>query len=225
MESFDSIFQRAVKRKGGGKSGLAALEALLPKPASLRTLRRMPDDRFLAEMTRCVFRSGFVWQIIERKWPGFETAFDDFDVNSCALQSDEAIERLMLDDSVVKNRKKLESVRRNAAYILEVRESHGGFGAYLADWPVTDIVGLWDELRVRGDRLGGQTGRFFLRFVGKDTPLLSPDVVTALERQKVIDKNPTSRKALAEVQRAFNRWHEESGRDLCQISRVLAASV
>ena len=221
MESFDSIFQRAAERKGGA----AALEETLPAAADESALRSFPDDRYLAEMTKAVFRAGFVWKIIENKWPGFEEAFSGFDVKTCALLAEEDMERLMADDRVVKNAKKLQSVTKNAAFILEVRESHGAFGAYLAGWPNADVVGLWAELKRRGDRLGGQTGRFFLRFVGKDTPVLSPDVVKALVLQGVVDKEPTSKKALAAVQAAFNTWHAESGRDLCQISRVLAASV
>jgi 3-methyladenine DNA glycosylase Tag len=221
MNSFDSIFQRAAERKGGG----AALEALLPKAASRRTLRARRDDRYLAEMTRCVFRSGFVWKIIENKWEGFEEAFSGFDVNTCALLSDEALEALGRDERIVRNAKKIQSVRGNAAFVQAVREEHGGFGRYLADWPTEDFVGLWEELRRRGERLGGQTGRFFLRFVGWDTPLFSEDVVKALIREGVVDKAPTGRKAMLAVQDAFGTWHEESGRELCQISRVLAASV
>lgn len=125
----------------------------------------------------------------------------------------------------MRNGAKIASVRRNAAYVLEVREAHGSFGDYLAAWPEDDFVGLWDELKRRGDRLGGQTGRFFLRFVGRDTPLLSADVVTVLVAQGVVDKAPASRKALAAVQDAFNAWRRESGRPLCQISRVLSCSV
>jgi len=87
------------------------------------------------------------------------------------------------------------------------------------------VVGLWEELKRRGERLGGNTGPFFLRFVGKDTFMLSPDVVTALVRQKVVDKAPGGRKALAAVQGAFNEWHSESGRSLCEISRTLSFSV
>ena len=59
MDTFDSIFQRAAKRKGG----VAELEALLPKSSSKRKLMAVTDDRYLAEMSRCVFRSGFVWKI------------------------------------------------------------------------------------------------------------------------------------------------------------------
>jgi 3-methyladenine DNA glycosylase Tag len=205
--------------------GADELEALLPRAASNRTLRSRADDRYLAEMTRCVFRSGFVWKIIENKWEGFEEAFAGFDVNTCALLSDEMLENLGQDERIVRNARKIQSVRGNALFVRAVREEHGGFGRYLADWPREDFVGLWEELRKRGERLGGQTGRFFLRFVGWDTPLFSPDVVKALIAQGVVDKPPTGRKAMLAVQDAFRAWHAESGREYCQISRVLSASV
>lgn len=221
MDSFDSIEQRAAERKGGR----AALEDILPKPAGNAALRRRPDDRYLAEMTKCVFRSGFVWQIIESKWPGFEAAFDGFDVNTAAMLSDEDLERLGADERIVRNGPKIRTVRGNAQFVREIRDEHGSFGAFLAAWPREDFVGMWDVLKQRGERLGGQTGRFFLRFVGWDTPVLSPDVVSALIGQGVVEKNPTSRKALDAVQAAFNAWHQESGRPLCQISRILSATV
>ena len=61
MDSFDSILQRAQKRKGG----VAALESLLPVAVASRELKATTDDRYLAEMTKCIFRSGFVWQVVE----------------------------------------------------------------------------------------------------------------------------------------------------------------
>lgn len=221
MDSFDSIFQRAAERKGG----VDELEALLPKSESELSLKELQDDRVLAEMTKCIFRSGFVWKVVENKWPGFEAAFHGFDVSRCAMLSDEELEALTQDTSIIRNAKKIQSVSRNAAFILDVRADHGSFGAYLADWPTRDIVGLWDDLKQRGDRLGGQTGKFFLRFIGKDTPMFSNDVVKALVAMRIVEKAPTSKKAIAVVQDAFNQWHDESGRDLCEISRVLACSV
>ena len=195
------------------------------RPAEAAELQAIRDDRYLAEMTKSVFRSGFVWKIIENKWPGFEAAFHNFDVTACAMLSEEEQEQLGLDTRIVRHAKKIQSVPRNAAFILSVREEAGSFGNFIARWPDDDFVGLWDQLKVRGDRLGGQTGRYFLRFVGKDTPLMSPDVVRALVVQGVVDKAPTSKRALAQVQAAFNAWRDESGRPLCQISRVLSCSV
>ena len=55
--------------------------------------------------------------------------------------------------------------------------------------------------------------------------MLSEDVVKALIAQRVIEKAPTSKKALAAVQAAFNAWHEESGRSYSEISRTLSATI
>ena len=221
MDTFNSIFSRAAQRKGGD----AELEVLLTKPKSKAALKRLSDAIVLSEMTKCVFRSGFVWKVIERKWPGFESAFHEFDVTRCAMLSDEELEALQGNSDIVRHAKKIQSVRNNAMYILDVRDSHGSFGCYLSAWPEDDFVGLWAELKRRGDRLGGQTGRYFLRFIGRDTPILSNDVVQALIAQGVVDKAPTSKAALASTQAAFNEWRQQSGRSYNEISRVLACSV
>ena len=218
--SFEQLLQRAVARKGSEK----ALIEVLPEPRTSAQLAQVTDDRYLSEMAKCVFRAGFVWQIIERKWPGFEKAFHGFDSMACAMLSDEDLEKLAMNTEIVRNATKIRSVRNNAIFVRQIREEYGGFGKFLGGWPETDIVGLWELLKQRGDRLGGNSRAYFLRFVGKDTFILSQDVVRVLIEAGVVDKTPTSRKALAAVQEAFNSWQQESGRPLCQISRILAAA-
>ena len=94
MESFQKIFARAAKRKGSA----AALEALLPQAKTAKQLAAIGDDRWLAGMTKAVFRAGFNWKVIENKWPGFEAAFEGFDPHRCArnfLQDDAHGSRLL----------------------------------------------------------------------------------------------------------------------------------
>lgn len=220
MEKFDRIYERAVARKGEEK-----LLSWLPKPRSDLALKRLSGARYLSEMSRAVFRSGFVWKIVDYKWPAMEEALHGFDPVACAFQPDEAIEALLDDGRVIRHLKKLRSVRDNAAFILQIERECKSFGRYLADWPVDDIIGLHADLKKRGSRLGGRTGQFFLRRIGKDTFCLSRDVVGALIRQQVVDKNPTARRDLAAVQAAFNEWREQSGRPLCEISRILSCSI
>ena len=76
-----------------------------------------------------------------------------------------------------------------------------------------------------GSRLGGVTATRFLRNVGKDTFVLSPDVIKALISAGVIDKAPTGKAALAACHQAFDCWHEESGRPYCELSVIAACSV
>ena len=66
-ESFESIYDRAAKRKGGE----AALMQLIGEPLSAEEIAEIGDDRFLAEFTKKVFQSGFVWRVVRKKWPDF----------------------------------------------------------------------------------------------------------------------------------------------------------
>ena len=80
-------------------------------------------------------------------------------------------------------------------------------------------------MAARGARLGGNTGQYVLRFIGRDGFILSRDVVARLTAEGVIDGPATSKRAQAAIQAAFNAWAAESGRPLREISRTLAFSV
>jgi 3-methyladenine DNA glycosylase Tag len=221
MRSFAEIYAIAAARHGGE----AELEAKLSKPLSLSEIAEIPDDRWLAGMTRSVFQAGFNWKVIDAKWPGFEEAFDKFDIAACAYRLPEDFDALTQDKRIVRNPVKIASVQANAQFIEEVAEEHGSFGRWIADWPREDFVGLVAELGKRGTRLGGATTHYFLRFAGVDSFIFSPDVVTRLIAEGVIDKAPTSMKARNAAQQAFNQWADESRRSFTEISRILAFSV
>ena len=141
------------------------------------------------------------------------------------MMSDEDLDTLLKDTRVIRHAQKLLSVRDNAIFLGDLAREHGSAAKFFADWPVTDQIGLMKVLKKRGKRLGGNTGIYALRWLGKDSFLLTRDVVRALIREGVVDKPPTSQSALADVQAAFNEWAEESGRPAAEISRTLACTV
>lgn len=204
---------------------LAELEAHLPQPRSAAELRAISDDRYLSTISLRVFRAGLKHSLVDAKWPAFEEVFFGFDPEKVVLMGAERLENLMQDARIIRHLGKLKSVPRNAQFILDVRQEKGSFGALIADWPVNDIVGLWKYLAKHGSQLGGLSAPRLLRMLGKDTFIPSDDMVAALKAQKIIDKAPTSLKELAAVQAAFNQWHEQSGRPLCQLSVMLAHTV
>lgn len=218
--SFKDIYELALLLKGN-----AGLDATLPAVLKPASLKKVADADYLAEMTKCVFRSGFVWRVVDAKWPNFETAFASFNPRAVASFSDERLEQLSEDASIIRHRTKILATRDNAAFVWRIADEYGSFGQFLADWPVDDLVGLHLYLKKHGSRLGGHTGQYFLRFVGKDTFLFSKDVVTALVRAGVVDKEPTSQKALREVQQVMNEWRAETGLPYAHLSRILAASI
>jgi 3-methyladenine DNA glycosylase Tag len=219
--SFDDLFALAAARKGGAD----AFEKTLPTPKTPTELAAIPDHRWLAAMTRAVFQAGFSWKVIETKWPGFETAFRGFDPGRCALMSDDDLDTLLQDRNIVRNGAKIRSVAENAAFVRDLAADHGTAANAFANWPAADYVGLLTLLKKRASRLGGTSGQYFLRTMGVDSFVLSRDVVRALIREGVTDREPTSRRDLAQVQAAFNRWCAESGRPMTQISRTLACSI
>ena len=220
MGPFFDIYDRACARKGQ-----AALEENLPEPKSLDALRAIPDDRYLSMMATVIFRSGFSWKVVENKWPGFEEAFEGFDPHRVAMYADEELERLVSDKGIIRNGQKIKSVIDNAGFIVGLANEHGSAGSFFASWPADDFTGLWTYLKKNASRLGGNSGPLFLREMGWDTPMMSRDVVRVLIAEGVVDKAPTSQKALAAVQEAFNAWSAESGRPNAQISRIMAQSI
>ncbi|WP_018984701.1 DNA-3-methyladenine glycosylase I [Salinimonas chungwhensis] len=219
-ESFDTIYRRACERKGGE----AGLKALLRQPLPPSQVANIPDDRFLAAMTRQVFKSGFVWRVIEQKWPAFEEVFFGFDIEKILLMPDEMLERKASDERIVRNYKKVMTVRDNAMMVADISREYGGFGKYLAQIDKADITGLWQTLKKRGARLGGNTGPYMLRAMGVDTFIMSQDNEDYLRKHEVIDGTLQSQKSLRAMNAQFFQWHEQSGLSLSELSQILSYS-
>jgi 3-methyladenine DNA glycosylase Tag len=205
--------------------GAAALEARLPQPRSSGELKAVSDDRYLSQMSLRIFRAGLKHSLVDAKWPAFEEVFQGFELRRVRAMPDEALERLLADARLIRHWGKLKSVRDNAAAMIAVAEENGSFGAWLADWPGKDIVELWEVLAKRFNQVGGNSGPTFLRMVGKDTFILTPSVTAALKHWGAVAAPPKNRKDRATVQSCFNSWAAETGRPLCQLSLILAASI
>ena len=81
-------------------------------------------------------------------------------------------------------------------------------------------------MKKQGSRLGGNTGPMMLRSMGRDTFLLTKDVCDALVNHGFMKKfSLTSQRDLKLVEQVFEDLRTESGRPLCQISRILACTV
>ena len=220
MIAFGRIRKAAEKRLGAKE-----LAARLPEVKSPAALKKTGDDRYLSLMSLRVFRAGLRHDMVDAKWPAFETAFLGFDPRRVRAMSDEDVEKLMGDQRLIRHLGKLKSVQANAAAMCDLAEQHGSFGAWLAAWPGAEIVKLWDELARRFAQLGGNSGPYFLRMAGKDTFILTPAVVTALSRWGAVEGEPKGKAALAKVQALFNAWAKETGMPLAHLSMTLAASM
>jgi 3-methyladenine DNA glycosylase Tag len=222
MLDFQKIHARAAKRKGGE----AVLAPLLGPAPDNKAVAKVPDDRILSTMAERIFAAGFVWRVIEQKWPGFEEAFLGFEPKRLVFQPDDYWHELASDSRIVRNPQKIRSVRDNAAFVDRVSKEHGSFGKFIAGWPADDQVGLTAYLAKHGSRLGGNTGQYFLRWLEWDTFVVSTDMAAALRDAGLdIAENPTSKRDLEKIQAQINHWSAETGLPRRHISRILAMSI
>lgn len=221
MKDFEWIYGHVLERLGDERD----LDRYLPQPKSAMQLKAQADSFYLSTMARRVFRAGLKHSVVDAKWPAFELAFFKFVPLRVAMMTDEELDSLMGNRDIIRHWNKIKSVRSNAAFLIEVIEEYGSVGEWLAAWPEDNIIGLWSLLKKEGSQLGGNSGAYFLRMSGKDTFVLTEDVVVALKAQGIVDKLPTSQKDLKRVQEAFNQWRLQSNRPLSQISRLLAMTV
>jgi 3-methyladenine DNA glycosylase Tag len=222
MPDFETIRARAAKRKGGD----AVLASLLGAAPDNARLASVPDDRILSTMAERVFAAGFVWSVIEQKWPGFEEAFLGFEPKRLLFQPDDFWGALASDKRIVRNGQKIKSVRDNAVFVERVSTEHGGFGKFLADWPADDQVGLMAYLGKHGSRLGGNTGQYLLRWLEWDAFVVSSDMAAALRDAGLdIAENPTSKRDMEKIQARMNAWAKETGLARKHISRILSMSI
>ncbi len=219
-EAFASLYDRVVKRKGSE----AMVQELLSQPASNKQVLEIPDDRFLAEFTKKVFQSGFVWRVVRQKWPDFEEVFFGFNIDKILLIPDEMLEQKASNPAIIRNFNKVKTIRENALMIEDVRRKYGSFAKFISEWPKDDLIGLWDFLKKNGARLGGNTGPYALRTLGVDTFLLSRDVESYFHEHGLISGSARSKRSLTAIQNTFFMWQKESGLSLQELSQLVSFS-
>lgn len=141
-------------------------------PGHMIPPRQVPndDDGYFEQMTKAIFRSGFSWKVIENKWPHFVEAFDRFSVERVAAYNVVDIERLLSDEGIVRNGRKVEATVWNARKILTVRAEYGSFRGYLDAMQEMDYPEVSKQLQSDFEHLGRTGAYVFLYTVGEEVP-------------------------------------------------------
>ena len=98
-----------------------------------------------------------------RKRDGFRAAYSGFDVDRVARYGERDRARLLADPGIIRNRLKVEAAIHNAQVIQQLRDTHGGFAAWLdAHHPLPKAE--WVKLFKKTFRFtGGEiTGEFLM---------------------------------------------------------------
>ncbi len=90
------------------------------------------DDRLLFEFL-CLegAQAGLSWITILKKRDNYRAAFDNFDPQVVASYDENKVAELLANPGIVRNRRKIESVIKNARAYLAVQSEFGSFDAYI----------------------------------------------------------------------------------------------
>lgn len=92
-----------------------------------------------------IFQAGLSWELMLKRRAGLNDAFAGFDVDTLAQWTGEDVTRLLGDVRIIRNRRKVEAVLENARRVQRLRQTDGGFAAWIkanspktkADWVKT----------------------------------------------------------------------------------------
>lgn len=88
------------------------------------------DVRLFEKLCLESFQSGLSWRTILAKRDNFRAAFLNFDFNKVAKFSEADVERLLLDEGIVRHRGKIEAVINNARRACELVKQEGSLAAF-----------------------------------------------------------------------------------------------
>jgi DNA-3-methyladenine glycosylase I len=76
-------------------------------------------------------QAGLSWATVLKKREGYRKAFADFDPVKVSRFTEAKIEKLLLDEGIIRNRLKVNSAVNNAKRFLEVQKQEGSFDKYI----------------------------------------------------------------------------------------------
>ena len=76
-------------------------------------------------------QAGLSWTTILKRRDGYRKAFSDFDALKVSKYTQKRVEKLLKDESIIRNKLKINSAINNAKLFLKVQEEFGSFDKYL----------------------------------------------------------------------------------------------
>ena len=76
-------------------------------------------------------QAGLSWITVLRKRENYRKAFANFDAPKVAEYTEQDVERLLMDQGIIRNRLKINSAINNARLFMEIRQEFGSFSNYI----------------------------------------------------------------------------------------------
>ena len=132
------------------------------------------DDRLLFEMLILEgAQAGLSWETILKRREGYKKNFHNFDPALVAHMSDEALEEILNDPGIIRNRLKIYSARKNAQAFLEIQKEFSSFNKYIwafvGDTPIINNFTAFEDMPAKteiSDKISKDLKKRGMSFVG-----------------------------------------------------------
>jgi DNA-3-methyladenine glycosylase I len=94
-------------------------------------------------------QAGLSWVTILKRREGYVKAFSNFDANKVAKYTQKQITKLLKDESIIRNRLKINSAVNNAKQFLKVQQEFGTFDKYI--WSFVDNKPIKNKFKKLSD--------------------------------------------------------------------------
>lgn len=129
------------------------------------------DDSILFEfLVLEMFQAGLSWECVLNKRENFRKAFDNFDYKKIALYDEEKVNSLLSDNSIIRNKLKINATIKNAKIFINIIEQYGSFNKYIWGFTHNKIIENIDDNIKTSSRLSDDISKDLKRrgmsFVG-----------------------------------------------------------
>ena len=76
-------------------------------------------------------QAGLSWTTILNRRAGYRKAFSDFDANKVSKYTQKRVDKLLQDESIIRNKLKINSAINNAKLFLKIQDEFGSFDKYI----------------------------------------------------------------------------------------------
>lgn len=134
------------------------------------------DDRLFEMLMLECMQAGLSWITVLKKRESFRAAFDGFDPRLVARYDEAKFQELMANETIIRNRLKINAAIANAQAFLKVKEQYGSFSSMI--WAYVDhtpIIGHWEKVEDApattplSDQISKDLKKMGFKFVGSTT--------------------------------------------------------
>lgn len=126
------------------------------------------DDNYLFEMLILEsFQAGLSWECVLNKRENFREAFDNFDVTKISKYDEEKIQKLLMNEKIIRNKLKIKAAINNSRIFLDIQKEFNGFYNYIWGFSNNKIIYECDKVSSElSDSISNDLKRRGMKFVG-----------------------------------------------------------